>query len=534
MRKSFKQTGMFLLICVVVLVTVTIVPNIHNTNFSTIMAADSFKVQFYNQNTSVTTNQLYLDFQLVNTGSSAITLSNITVRYWYTEDGTQAQNFYCDYASVGASNVTGTFVAMSPTYATADHYLQIGFTSGAGSLAAGSSLQIQSRAAKSDWSNYTQTNDYSFNSSATTYVDWTCVTGYSSGTLIWGTEPGAAATPTTTTTATTPTPTVQPATPTPTVIPATPTPTVRPGTPTPTVIPATPTPTLIPATPTPTVRPATPTPTPTSVVTASPTPTTSPTATPTPIGTVTPTPITTASATATPTPSSGSYGPPGEYFNLSIWELQLPSGTPGAPTIISPSQLSGSNGYTDCYFYTDQTNEAMAFMDPQTGVTTSGSTHCRTELREETNGWSTSGTNILTVTERVMQVGSGTSGHVCIGQIFQAPPYDSKPLCELMYYGTGVIELMIEQTPSGGSSVSEKPGVTIPVGTNFTYSLSLTGTTITLTLNGTAYNYTMPSGFDGETFYFKAGNYDQTATSGSVSSSSYTVLEMFSLNVVHD
>lgn len=223
-----KLMLIFLMICMVGLANVTGIPNIHNNNFSTIMAADSFKVQFYNQNTAAITDQLYLDFQLVNTGSSAIALSNIKIRYWYTEDGTKAQNFYCDYSSVGISNITGTLVTMSTSQTNADNYLEIGFTSGAGTLASGASLQIQSRVAKSDWSNYTQTNDYSFNSSATSDVDWIKVTGYSSGTLIWGTEPGSPLTPAPATVAITPTPAVIPATLTPTVWPGTPIPTVMP------------------------------------------------------------------------------------------------------------------------------------------------------------------------------------------------------------------------------------------------------------------------------------------------------------------
>jgi hypothetical protein len=71
----------------------------------------------------------------------------------------------------------------------ADTYVEIGFASGAGSLAAGGSTTVQARFAKSDWTNYTQTNDYSFNSSVTAYVDWTKVTGYVSGALQWGAEP---------------------------------------------------------------------------------------------------------------------------------------------------------------------------------------------------------------------------------------------------------------------------------------------------------------------------------------------------------
>ena len=111
------------------------------------------------------------------------------MRYYFTKDGTQSQAFYCDYAQVGGSNVTSSFVAVSPAKTGADTYLEVGFLSGAGSLAAGGNTTVQSRVAKNDWSNYTQTDDYSFNSSATTFVDWTKVTGYVSGSLAWGTEP---------------------------------------------------------------------------------------------------------------------------------------------------------------------------------------------------------------------------------------------------------------------------------------------------------------------------------------------------------
>lgn len=65
----------------------------------------------------------------------------------------------------------------------------IKFASGAGSLAAGQSIEVQARVAKADWSNYTHTNDYSYNSTATTYTGWQYVTAYVSGTLVYGVEP---------------------------------------------------------------------------------------------------------------------------------------------------------------------------------------------------------------------------------------------------------------------------------------------------------------------------------------------------------
>jgi hypothetical protein len=149
----------------------------------------SIKIQFYNQSTAATTNQIYLNIKLLNTGSSAIALSNVKIRYYYTIDGSKPQNFYCDYTPIGSSNVISTFVTMSSAITGADTYLEMGFTNGAGNLSAGGNTTIQARFAKNDWTNYTQTNDYSFNSSATTYVDWTKTTGYVSGALQWGTEP---------------------------------------------------------------------------------------------------------------------------------------------------------------------------------------------------------------------------------------------------------------------------------------------------------------------------------------------------------
>jgi lysophospholipase L1-like esterase len=156
---------------------------------TTVPPTGNIKIQFYNQSTAATSNQIYLNIKLLNTGNSTVTLSNVKIRYYYTIDGAKPQNFYCDYSPVGSSNVNGTFVTMSTAKTGADTYVEVGFTNGAGSLAAGGNTTIQARVAKNDWTNYSQTNDYSFSSSATTFVDWTKVTGYVSGALQWGTEP---------------------------------------------------------------------------------------------------------------------------------------------------------------------------------------------------------------------------------------------------------------------------------------------------------------------------------------------------------
>jgi len=140
--------------------------------------------------TDATTSAISFSVQVQNNGAAALDLSTVKVRYWYTIDGAQTQAFSCDYAQLGSGNITGTFVQMFNSATTANYYFEMGFASGAGSLAAGASTgEIQLRFYKTDYTNYTQSNDYSFNSSMTAFGQNTDVTGYVSGALAFGTEP---------------------------------------------------------------------------------------------------------------------------------------------------------------------------------------------------------------------------------------------------------------------------------------------------------------------------------------------------------
>jgi endoglucanase len=151
--------------------------------------AGSFKIQEYNASTAASVNTLSPKLKMVNTGTVAIELYKVKIRYYYTIDDNKAQSFTCDWSTVGSDNITGKFVQMSTAKTDADYYLEIGFSSGAGNLAAGQSIEIQIRINRTDWSNYTQTNDYSFNGSSSNYTDWSYITAYKSGNLKWGTEP---------------------------------------------------------------------------------------------------------------------------------------------------------------------------------------------------------------------------------------------------------------------------------------------------------------------------------------------------------
>jgi subtilisin family serine protease len=150
----------------------------------------SLKAQYLNAATAANSGAISPHLNLFNTGTTSIVLKDVTLRYWFTADGAVTNNYWCDYASLGCTRITYRFVTLAASRTGADTFLEIGFTSDAGSLAAGTNTgTIQNRFSKSDWGLYTQTGDYSFDPSKTQFADWSKVTVYLNGTLVWGVEP---------------------------------------------------------------------------------------------------------------------------------------------------------------------------------------------------------------------------------------------------------------------------------------------------------------------------------------------------------
>ncbi|MFE9856355.1 glycoside hydrolase family 6 protein [Streptomyces sp. NPDC005780] len=147
----------------------------------------ALKVQYKNTDSSATDNQIRMGLQLVNTGSTAVDLSTVKLRYWFTpEAGASTFGTSCDWAVIGCGNLTHS-VKTNGSVAGASHYLEVSF--GSGTLAAGASTgEIQMRLNKSDWSNFNEADDYS-RSTSTSYADASKVGLYVTGALAWGTAP---------------------------------------------------------------------------------------------------------------------------------------------------------------------------------------------------------------------------------------------------------------------------------------------------------------------------------------------------------
>jgi hypothetical protein len=69
----------------------------------------------------------------------------------------------------------------------------------------------------------------------------------------------------------------------------------------------------------------------------------------------------------------------------------------------------------------------------------------------------------------------------------------------------------------------------------YTFSLALTQGVVTVTINGkSVYTHNPTAATLAKSFYFKVGDYDQTAAAGAISTTPYTIVEAYSVAVVHN
>jgi hypothetical protein len=217
-------------------------------------------------------------------------------------------------------------------------------------------------------------------------------------------------------------------------------------------------------------------------------------------------------------------------IDFAYWVLQLPTGSGTSPDQISSAQLLA--GFSNAYFYEGDDGGQM-FMDPAQGITTSGSTRCRTEMREQklaggAAAWTSAGTHSMTVEGRVTKLGGGS---IAVGQLFNGT--DSIPLIELQYTNSHKFSLLYEEAKGGGSSTDLK--TTVDLSTRYTFALAMVEGQVRVTIDGKqVYTHTPSAGILANEFYFKFGNYDQSTSAGTPSTTPHSVVEVYKVDLVHE
>lgn len=118
-------------------------------------------VEFYNQDTAIIKNTLFPNYRVVNNSEVPIHLKNLKLDYRFTNDGEEANQFFVDYSNRDISQIAYKFIRKKddPVY---DTKLVLSFQEGADILQPNEFIEIRSRIAKDDWSNFNQSNDISF------------------------------------------------------------------------------------------------------------------------------------------------------------------------------------------------------------------------------------------------------------------------------------------------------------------------------------------------------------------------------------
>ena len=148
----------------------------------------ALKVYAQNRNSNPTTNQISTYLKVANEGNLPVDYSQLTIRYWFSSEGTQPLVYNLDYAELGGSNIKSKFV--KENRAGTDTYLELSFVPSLGQLNALSTTGIiQQRINKSDWSNFNSANDYSYKPAGALTENAT-ITAYLNGSLVYGQEPG--------------------------------------------------------------------------------------------------------------------------------------------------------------------------------------------------------------------------------------------------------------------------------------------------------------------------------------------------------
>ncbi len=127
-------------------------------------------------------------FQIRNTGVQPIPLSSISLKYWFTADGTEDIDFSILWSDMDGNVIEGNVSRLDSLAMGADRYLEVSFTSTDSLWSLSGTGEIKTRLTKTNRSPFSENNDYSY-LEATDYVSNDKITMYVDDVLVWGIEP---------------------------------------------------------------------------------------------------------------------------------------------------------------------------------------------------------------------------------------------------------------------------------------------------------------------------------------------------------
>lgn len=126
-------------------------------------------------------NSLGVNIEIVNTGEP-IDLRELELCYYFTSEGAINQNYYCDHAALQC-NTSPWYIALNSQVDMEikslgdDQYSLVVKFNEITPMNEGDKLVLQSRIAKADWSDYNQTNDFSYNNGIAVYYKNALISG---------------------------------------------------------------------------------------------------------------------------------------------------------------------------------------------------------------------------------------------------------------------------------------------------------------------------------------------------------------------
>ncbi len=209
---------------------------------------------------------------------------------------------------------------------------------------------------------------------------------------------------------------------------------------------------------------------------------------------------------------------PGEFLDLSNWKITLPIN--GAEEIDPPDILDYS---IDPWFHLNAACDAVLFRANCGGDTTGGSEYPRSELREigsDTDWSTTSGTNIMIVTEAVMHLPAEKS------EVVAAQIHDGGG--DVMMVRLDGSKLYVEADGNDKGTLDSS----YDLGTFFTVKIDASGGSIKVYYNDmSSPKVTFDAAASG--CYFKVGDYTQSNTSTGCDADDYGEVAVKSVSVMH-